>query len=463
MVKFKKLIIVFVVAVLFLFLPSIVFSQGINNNLRSMDNNHILATDTTDWKAFRKIKEIPLTRNDHPSNLSFGGEFREQVRVYNHINYGDTKPDRDYYLLQRYMVHADLHINSTFRIFAQLNSTRVNWKNSIGANDRDYLGVMQAFIDVNLPSFPMRFRVGRQELFFGSERILGPRDGPNNRQTYDGLRYSLNFKKITGDFILVCPVAPKPEFLDNRPVKNYFVFASYWTLSLKNKNILDLYYFGISRQNITESAGKTTEQRNSVGFRFSKPVESFFYDMEGTLQKGSNHGLNINGWHFTSITGYKWNNAPMSPRIQFKGAIFSGNKDSTDNQTNSFVPISAKPPVNDMLPVGPTNLLILVPEGELKLSRSFSVTLRYFAIWRLRRTDGLYSTDMERMIRKPDKPGENNGHYTAGGPTAEFNFTAGKHFNVSLTTSYFFPGEYVKKTGAGKDLQAMILKVYYRF
>jgi len=462
-VKIKRLIIFYKVAALCLYLPTSLNGQGINNYLRSMDINHNLATDTNDWKGFRKIKEIPLTRHDQQVNLSIGGEIREQLRVYNHINYGDTKPDKDFFLLQRYMVHADLKLNNTFRIFGQLNSTHVNWKNTIGQNDRDYLGFMQAFIDIKVPSYPMRLRIGRQEFLFGSERILGPRDGPNNRQTYDGLRYTLSFKKVTGDFLLVSPVAPKPFLFDNHHIKNYLIFSGYWTFSLKSKSILDLYYFGINRQNITELSGKTTEQRNSYGARISKPVESFFYDIEGTWQRGTSLSQVINGWHLTTVTGYKWKNTRMSPRIQIKGAVFSGNKDSTDNQNNSFVPVSAKPPVNDMLPVGPTNLFLLVPEVELKINKSIALTMRYFAIWRLRRTDGLYSTDMERMIRKPDLPGENNGNFAAGGPTTEIYYTAGKHLNISINISYFIPGEYVKKTGAGKDLQAMIIKIYYKF
>jgi hypothetical protein len=116
-----------------------------------------------------------------------------------------------------------------------------------------------------------------------------------------------------------------------------------------------------------------------------------------------------------------------------------------------------------MLPVGPTNIILLIPEGEINLSNRLALTIKYSVIWRLRRTDGLYSTDMERMIRPPDQVGENNGNYVAGGPGAEINYTGGKHFEISITTGYFIPGKYVKNTGNGKDLQALSLKAYYRF
>ncbi|MCU0407561.1 MAG: alginate export family protein [Bacteroidales bacterium] len=436
--------------------------QGINNILRSLDDNHLLATDTTDWKVFRKIKEIPLTRKNDPVLISLGGELREQLRLYNHLNYGDADPDKDVYLLQRYLAHADLSVSRNLRFFSQLNSTHVSWKNSVGLNDRDYLGVMQLFTDFSIPELHSRLRFGRQELFFGAERILGTRDGPNNRQTYDGLRYTLNLPKATGDFLIVHPVAFKPGFFDNSGMKSFLIVSGYWTLFPKNKRTLEVYYFGTNRKVPSEGAYAETETRHSFGARGNQTTGSVYYDVEATLQLGSREENNIYGWHMTSIVGHKWKNSHLLPKLQLKGAVYSGNKDSTDNQINTFYPISAKPPVNDMLPVGPSNIFLLVPEGEIK-AKNLTIMLRYFLIWRVRRTDGLYSIDLERMVRPPDKPGEDNGHYTAGGPVAEINYTANKHFSVSVQSGYFVPGVYVKSTGAGKDLQSMILKVYYRF
>jgi hypothetical protein len=428
-----------------------------------LDNNHILATDTSVSKLFREIKEIPLTKNEHPVVLSIGGEIREQIRAYNHLEYGDAVPDQDFYLLQRYMIHADLRINKTFRLFTQFNSTHVDGKNSIGANDKDNLGVMQAFVDVNLPSHPMSFRFGRQELLYGSERMIGVRDGPNNRQSFDGFKYTIHSKKITADLLLLRPVNYEPGFFDNTINTQSLVFGSYWIIQLKNNNILDLYFLGNNRKNAHVEDVTSDENRYSIGTRLSKSVGSFFYDTEATWQTGTFDHHHILAWHATAITGYRWQNAWLSPRLQIKGSVFTGDKNSTDNQLNIFRAISAKPPVNDMLRIGPTNIILFAPEGEIRVMKRLGLVLKYFAIWRFRTTDGLYSTDMERMIREPDIAGKKNGRYVGGGPAVELNYTARKHFNATLTLGNFSPGEYLKNTSKGMNLQGLQLKTYYRF
>ncbi len=127
-------------------------AQDINNNLRSLDNNAALRADTNDHKFNRAIKNIPLSATNPDVNLSIGGEIREQLRVYQHVNFGDVDSginDNDVYLLQRYLVHVDLHLGHHLRFFGQLNSNHVTAKNTIAPIDRDMAGVLQAFADIN--------------------------------------------------------------------------------------------------------------------------------------------------------------------------------------------------------------------------------------------------------------------------------------------------------------------------
>jgi hypothetical protein len=438
-------------------------AQSINASLRSLDNNHNLASDTTDWKLFRSIKEIRLSRKATFPSLSVGGEFREQLRFFNNLNFGDAIPGKDFYLQQRYLIHTDFTLNKYFRLFSQLNATNVNWKNSITSKDKEKLDFMQAFLDLRLDMLHSRFRFGRQELLFGSERILGPDDGPNNRQTYDGIRYTLNFKKISGDIILVRPVLFKPEIFDNIWARDRLISIGYWTFSFKNKSSLDIYYFGDYRKIVSSEGVGITDKRHSIGARLSKSSGPFYYDIEGIVQRGVSKNQDINGWQFTSITGYSWKDLRMKPNFQLKLSLNSGEKDTTDDQNNSFIPISAKPTVNNLLSVGPTNVILLAPKGAIEITGRLDFSLTWFVIWRLRLTDGLYSKDMEKMTRPPDKPGENSGKYVAGGPTIEFAYNFSRHFDISLQAGTFFPGDYIKRTGVGKNVQAAALKAYYRF
>ena len=130
--------------------PCLTPAQDINN-LRPLDNNQALRADTSDWKPHRVIKNMRLSAKNPAINLSLGGEIREQVRYYNRVNYGDVDsgtPNTDLFLMQRYMLHANLQLGKHIRFFSQLVSGMVNGKNTILEVDKDLLGVLQAFADL---------------------------------------------------------------------------------------------------------------------------------------------------------------------------------------------------------------------------------------------------------------------------------------------------------------------------
>ncbi len=81
------------------------------------------------------------------------------------------------------MVHADAHFGEYFRFFAQFKSSLEDGRNG-GARptDRDEFDLGQAFLDVRLPlaeASSLTLRVGRQELVYGSSRLVSDREGPN--------------------------------------------------------------------------------------------------------------------------------------------------------------------------------------------------------------------------------------------------------------------------------------------
>ena len=58
---------------------------------------------------FDPLKYIPLN-SDGSDYLSFGGEIRERWEYYSQPPFGQGPKDTDGYYLQRYMLHADLHL-----------------------------------------------------------------------------------------------------------------------------------------------------------------------------------------------------------------------------------------------------------------------------------------------------------------------------------------------------------------
>ena len=261
---FKIYIIIYI-----LFSFSSLEGQYINNNLRTLDNNTAIAADTTERNLYRNIKDISLAQKNNSPKLSVGGEIREQLRSFHPINWGDVpegQNENDTYLNQRYMLHADLKLNNTFRVFAQLNSNLTLGKDIVTGIDRDELGIMQGFLEINFKPAHMSFRAGRQELSFGAERMISTRDGPNVRQHFDGLRSLIHLKRTTADFLVVSPVINNTGVFDNSTNTNNIIYSLYNLIAFiafshaicsafllilcvpspKNKKILLLFFFKYS-------------------------------------------------------------------------------------------------------------------------------------------------------------------------------------------------------------------------
>jgi hypothetical protein len=461
----KKRLFIILYSLFFISALSKIQGQYINNNLRTLDNNCAIAADSTERRFYRNIKEIPLSKKNNSPKLSLGGEIREQLRSFNPINWGDVpegQNENDTYLNQRYMLHADLILNNTFRVFTQLNSNLTFGKDIVTGIDRDALGLMQGFLEINFKSAHMSFRAGRQELSYGAERMISTRDGPNVRQHFDGLRYLIHFKRTTADFLVVRPVTYNIGVFDNITNKDNLVYGTSLSTVLKNNNILDLYYIRNDLKEMCMYSDTVNESRNSFGARLSKSSGSFFYDVETTWQIGTYNKSKLSAFHITSILGYRWN-GPLSPRFQIKGAVYSGNTDSTCKEYNYFRPVSARPPVTVMAPIGPANIILLAPEGEIRVSENVGLVFRFFAVWRYSKNDGIYNTSMNRMMREADEPGSIKGTFITSGGNAQIDYYANKHLIISLSPGYFAAEEYIKNTGAGKDNKVLFATVWYRF
>ncbi len=95
------------------------------------------------------IKYIPFN-SEGDWYLSVGGEARERYEYFDNYNWGQGPQTKNGYLLQRYMLHTDLHLGPNLRFFGQLKSGLEDWRNG-GPRppDEDKLDVHQAFADVS--------------------------------------------------------------------------------------------------------------------------------------------------------------------------------------------------------------------------------------------------------------------------------------------------------------------------
>jgi hypothetical protein len=397
--------------------------------------------------------------------LSLGGEARERYEYFSHPRWGEG-PAGSGYLLQRYFLHADLHMGEYTRLFTQLQSSLENGR--VGGprpTDRDELDLHQAFLDLKFNSGgdgSFVLRSGRQELAFGSQRIISVRDGPNVRQSFDGFRIIGRTGDIQLDGFASKPTETNRYAFDDGIENNRALWGLYLVFPLQSalKANMDLYYVGYDNREASFDQGSAHETRHSVGTRLWRAEKSIDYNFEFTYQWGSFGSSNIQAWAAESDTGYTFSSLPLHPRLGLKANITSGDKNpnNPDLQTfNPLFPLGAYFSRDNL--ISTTNQIDCNPSVTLHFTKNLSFEMNWDFLWRESLHDGIYNNAVV-LVRS----GKNSAaRYIGSQPQAELKWKIDRHMTLIATYAHFFTGDFLRETGPAQDVDYVTTWIAYKF
>jgi hypothetical protein len=187
--------------------------------LREDDDWSFLADPAQRQEFWDPIKYIRLRVGRNDWFLSIGGEAREVWEQIGNDNWGQ-QPFMNGYFNQRYMLSFDVHYGKHVRTFLELksglNSFRIGGPRPIDEKKLDFqVGFIELGTSKGENSF--RLRIGRQELEYGSGRLIDVREGPNVRLSFDGFMVKCKIDSWQLDGFVVRPDLDNPGFFDNAP------------------------------------------------------------------------------------------------------------------------------------------------------------------------------------------------------------------------------------------------------
>src|SRR5262249_4339379 len=149
------------------------------------------------------LKRIPVA--DHLL-FSTGGEYRYR---YNYEQNSRLTGVNNTYDLYRTRLYADVWYEDVFRVYTEfLYGDTVNQDLPPLTRDVNRGDIQQLFADVKLLDLngnPIYARVGRQELLYGSQRLISTNDWGNNRTRFDGVKAFYRSDKLDADVFLTRP------------------------------------------------------------------------------------------------------------------------------------------------------------------------------------------------------------------------------------------------------------------
>jgi Alginate export len=433
--------------------------------LRYEEDWSFLRDPTRRADVLDRIKYIPLGDKED-WYLTIGGEARMQYERFGNPGWGRGPEDGGGYLLQRYMLHADLHLGDRARVFFQIKSGLENGRTG-GPRpvDEDKLDVHQAFVDVALPSGaerPLVIRVGRQELLFGSARLIGPRDGPNVRQSFDGLRASFQSGAWRVNGFVAKPVETRIGLFDDAPdhAQTFWGMYAARPFALLPNGKVDLYYLGTDRKRARFDQGTAREIRHSIGARLWGEKQAWDYNCELVYQLGKFGRGNILAWTVGSDIGYTFRSAQFRPRLGLKADIASGDRNRSDRNLQTFNALFPRGQYfGDAGLIGLANLMDVHPSADIHITDRMAVKGDWAFFWRESKRDGIYGNGID-LLRSGQT---SRARYIGSQPSLLLEWKANRHVTFETSWTYFFAGQFLKETMPGRNLDYITARVTYKF
>lgn len=424
----------------FLLIGNIVSAQ--NFKLLRYEENYAFLKDSN-RNFYESLKFIPLN-NQKDIYLSLGGEARYEYVDFNNEDWGRLNIGHNNFLLQRYDLHADIYLGKTLRVFTQLRSAlqdgRINGPRGI---DEDRLSIQNLFVEINLwQKEDKKFivRAGRQELDYGSGRLISVREGPNARLSFTGGKamYSSDRFSIDG-FAMMTDLINNGVF-DNKISKELNLWGAYSKIIIPKAGNLDLYYLGIRRDESLFEEGTAPERRHTIGTRFWKYGGGFIYNLEAAYQFGTFGTGNINAWTGSIDIGYSFENIKFKPTINLRNDYISGDKKQGDGNLQTFNPLYPKGGYFGFSPqVGPVNLIDIHPYVTMDLLSKLKLQVDVVYNWRYSLEDGVYRPSGMLNLRG----NASNQRYIGTAYLANFTYSVNKYISVVSGIQYFKTGAFI--------------------
>ena len=397
--------------------------------------------------------------------LSFGGSF-----WYRYMRESDARLTNtsDNYHMIRSRFHADFWYQDKVRIFAEfLDARTFGQALTPAATDVNHTDMLNLFADIKLANVkegPVYLRVGRQELLYGSQRLISTLDWVNTRRTFQGAKAFWRTPTFDLDAFWVRPMITQQSHFDNWDTKQEF-FGLWGTYKPMKGQLVDMYFLSLD-DNRNRAIGSNGLMGNSnthtLGGRLAGDYNQFLYELEGMYQFGQYSNQDISAFAVASGAGYHFKGAPMNPQFWLRYDFASGDKNPNDGARNTF---------NQLFPfgnyylgwidrVGRQNIHDFNAQLNLHPQPWATFTAQYHRFYLANKQDFLYNAAGAATLR--DVTGQAGG-YVGDEIDFRFNIHVNRQQDILVGYSKLFAGNFLKATAPGVSPDLFYVQYNMRF
>lgn len=440
-----------------------------DNDFRYLDKPGNKVVDPFDF-----LKRIPLTPSGSVKT-DIGGEFRWWYKAEHNRRLLNAEQRRPFDTLEnnfnlfRERLYADTWFEDVFRVYLEAiwadSSRQTRPPLLIDINHGDLLN---GFGELRLwkgDGRTLSARYGRQELFFGNQRLVSPLDWGNTRRTFDDVaRFLYRSKGWDIDAFWGRPIIPDARRFDHGDQSRQF-FGAYGVYKGIPNQVVDLYYFGLVETDPLvrgRAAGLDGFDVQTFGGRWQGSRKDWLWEAEAAYQFGKQADLNRNAGMAVGGIGRRFSKMFGKPELWFYYDWASGDRDPNDDDFNTF---------NQLFPLGhkyfgyldlvarqniqdPNVIFTIQPHKRLKLLLWY----HHFTLDSAR--DALFNAAGAPTRRDlTGRSGPNVGDEI----DFAFDLIINPHADFNIGYSHFFPGGFINGTGLGVDSSFFYSSFVFRF
>lgn len=395
----------------------------------------------------------PRAENAKQERFEFGGQIRFRPEVRQNLDLNSSRGDVQNFVGQRLRFHVRARVDEKVEAFVQLQDSRL-WGEEQSVISRDgFTDLHQGYLQVSDFLKPgVSLRVGRQELVYGNERLVGAFGWDNVGRSFDALKFGYATKSWWADFLFAKTIDRRQTGRGDRDQYLYGVYSRFLADGPRHLEVYGLHFRDGARLPGEISArGTSATEIFTLGARSAgKLGEGYDYEVEFANQFGHRAADSHRARAF-AVRVNKTLDEASKLRTGFEYDVASGDRDPADGKSGEFFNLF---PTNHALYgyadlMGWRNMQDFRPHFSITPLGSIAFDVDYHRFYLLRARGPWKNAG--GVVLGFDPTGQSGKHVGD-----ELDFTVGfpfqKHLRILSGYSVFWPGAFAKQT-RGPDTQ----------
>ncbi len=274
------------------------------------------------WALATLLAVPAILPAQEPPKVTLGGQLRPRLETRTPV-----RGSRDTFTSLRVRGSLEAHLEGGVRVFVQLQDVRLFGEegNTLTDYRADALDLHQGWVELaEVPGIGGTARIGRQEMVFGEQRLVGAVDWAQQGRSFDGLRYTT---PSLGGFKPDLFVMRLQEATASTQEDDATFFGAYGRLGLEEGGTVDLYALAT-----TDSREEGTNEA-TLGALWTGGAGPVDFRLEGSLQTGERHGEDVSAFMVGGRAGTK---VRETVTLTLWYDFLSGDEDPDDGEIGVF-------------------------------------------------------------------------------------------------------------------------------